>query len=92
MPVVRFLPTHPDSLTMPVYSPVATDEVDSEKLLAQTTLAAGWSDGDKASPVSVKVKLRRWLPWILHALLLLISLLILVNAYRIGDVQCTKRV
>lgn len=76
---------------MPAYTPVATDEVDSEELLAQTTSAAEWSDEDKASPVSATVKLRRWLPWILHVFLLSMSLHIILDAYRIADVQCTKR-
>ncbi|KAH9917538.1 uncharacterized protein B0H18DRAFT_1034076 [Fomitopsis serialis] len=58
-----------------------TDEVDSEALLAQTTSAAEWSDEDKASPVSATVKLRRWLPWILHVFLLSMSLHIILDAY-----------
>ncbi|KZT69700.1 hypothetical protein DAEQUDRAFT_785292 [Daedalea quercina L-15889] len=86
------LPIPHTRLTMPgapsIYAPVATDEADTEKLLAQTT-PAEWSDSDQET--SAKSRLRRLLPWILHAMLLCMSLIILFYAYKVQDEQCTKR-
>lgn len=70
------------------YTPVATDETDTEKLLSQATSPAEWPDDNKRN--IVKDKLSRWLPWLLHAVLLFISLTIFINAHWVKDNQCTE--
>lgn len=74
--------------TESTYSPVATDEADTEKLLSQPATAAEWSDNRRGN--ALKNKLSRWLPWILHAVLLSISLLIFFDAHWVKNNQCTE--
>lgn len=74
--------------TESAYAPIATDEADTEKLLSQTTTPAEWSDGHKGN--AVKNKLNRWLPWVLHAVLLSISLLVFLDAHWVKDNRCTE--
>ena len=86
-------PNFPPHFTMPrtesTYSPVATDEADTEKLLSQpATAAAEWSYNRRGN--TLKNKLSRWLPWILHAVLLSISLLIFFDAHWVKNNQCTE--
>lgn len=70
------------------YAPIATDETDTEKLLSQATSPAEWSDNSKRN--TVKDKLSHWLPWILNAVLLFISLTIFIDAHWVKDNQCTE--
>lgn len=70
------------------YAPVASDEVDTEKLLSQTTSPVGWSEDNK---VETAKRFSRWWPWVLHIVLLFISLTVLLDAHLVKDKQCTKR-
>ncbi|KAH9834199.1 uncharacterized protein C8Q71DRAFT_725378 [Rhodofomes roseus] len=74
---------------MPAYTPVATDEADTENLLVRTTPSAEWSDSEKESPA--RRRFLRWMPWMLHTLLLSMSLLVFLGAYKVKETQCTER-
>ena len=72
-------PVYAMSRTASAYAPLATNDADTEKLLEQPTPPTGWSDDTKGD--SLKRKLNRWLPWILHVVLLLTSLMVFLDAH-----------
>ena len=81
-------PVYAMSRTASAYAPLATNDADTEKLLEQPAPPTGWSDDTKGD--SLKRKLNRWLPWILHVVLLLTSLMVFLDAHWVKDNQCTE--